>query len=215
MPLVSCITINRCGKRQAIFVRRLVNFPDSFARLDKLSKLQQHCEQQTLEGWILLTSLPISGSGAARVCLSGTSSQNDVLARSAEQKLGLGASGHVEGKNCLLIFTVRNIAGKCSEPVLRHCPFLGLSLDFLAVDYGPSQPLLHSLCQLCLEERQSLGLAKSLPNLLTSKGGFKELLVKAQSTCRESSKSFWEALLEETKLGLSKIKACWDSGQRA
>ena len=171
MPLVSCITINHCGKRQAIFVWWLVNFPDSFARLDELSELRQHCEQQTLEDWILLTSLPISRAGAAEVWLSGTSLQNDVLTRSA--KLGLGASGCLEGKNCLLFFRVRNIAGQSSKPLLWHWPFVRLSLDFVAVGCGPRQPLLHSPCQLCLEEIKSLGLAKSLPNLLRSRGRFK------------------------------------------
>lgn len=101
MPLVSCITINQCGKRQASFVRWLVNFPDSFARLDKLLELQQHCEQQTSGSWILLTSLPISGSGAAGVHLSGTGSQNHIWARFVEEKLGLGASGRLEGKKAV------------------------------------------------------------------------------------------------------------------
>lgn len=157
MPLVSCIIINQCGKRQASFVRRLVNFPDSFARLDKLLELRQHCEQQTSGGWILLTSLPISGSGAARVHLSGTGSQNDIWAGFVEEKLGLGALGRLEGKiNCLLVFMVRNIAGESSEPALWHRLFVGLSLDFITVDGGPSQ-----MCQLCLEERQSLGFAES------------------------------------------------------
>lgn len=54
---------------------------------------------------MLLNSVPISGSGAAGLCLSGISLQDDVLARSEEQKLGLGAPGHPEAKNCLLIFT--------------------------------------------------------------------------------------------------------------
>lgn len=214
MPLVSCITINHCGKRQGIFVRWLLDFPDSFARLNKLSELQQHCEQQTSEAWILLTSLPISDSGAARACLLGASVQNDILARSAEQKLGFGASGCPEGKNCPLIFMVRNIAGKSSKPGLWHCSFVGLSLDFIAVGYGPRQPLLHTLSAV-LGGETKLETCKSLPNLLRSKGGFKESLMKAQSTCRESWKSFWEAPPKETKLGLSKIKACWDSGQRA
>lgn len=49
MPLVSCITINHCGKRQAVSVWWLVNFPDSFARLDKLSEPRQQSEQQALE----------------------------------------------------------------------------------------------------------------------------------------------------------------------
>lgn len=128
MPLVSCITINHCGKWQAIFVLWLVNFPDSSARLGRLSEPWQHCEQQVLERWKLLTSLPILSTGAARFCLPGASSQKGVLARSAEQKLGLRASACLERDSHLLTLTVRNIAGKSSELTLQHHLVAGLWL---------------------------------------------------------------------------------------
>lgn len=86
---------------------------------------------------------PIFGSGAAGLCLSGISLQNDVLARSEEQKLGLGASGCPEAQNCLFISIAGNIAGKCRQTGLGTIH----SLDFIAVGCGPSQPLLHSWAQ--------------------------------------------------------------------
>lgn len=147
MPLVSCISINHSGKRQVIFVWWLVNFPDSFARLHKLSKLWQRCEQLTLEGWILLNSLPIFGSGAAGLCLSGISSQNDILARSEEQKLGLGASGCPEAKNCLFIFIAGNIAGKSRQTGFGTIHLWGFLWTSLQWNAGPSHPLLHSWAQ--------------------------------------------------------------------
>lgn len=109
-----------------------------------------------------------------------------------------GAQRGKKKYNCLLVFVVRNIAGESSEPALWHHLFEGLSMDFITVGDGLSQ-----MCQLCSEERQSLGLAKALPSLPRSRGGYKELLVKAQSTCREPSKSFWETPRQETKLGLT------------
>lgn len=127
--------------------------------------------------------------------------QNDILARSAEQKLGLGASGLLEGKNCLLVFMVRNIADQYSESVLWHHPFVGRRLYFIEADYGPCQSVPHTLCLLLLEERKSLGLAKSLPNLLRFKEGFKDLLMECQAHSESLQKAPEKRHLEEANLG--------------
>lgn len=104
------------------------------------------------------------------VCLPDTSSQKGVLVRSAEQKLGLRASGCLERDSHLLTLMVRSIAGKSSKLTLQHHLVAGRSLASLAAGYGCSQPLLRSLSQLCLGRRCNLGLAEPLPDLLRSKG---------------------------------------------
>ncbi|EOB02329.1 Transmembrane protein 132B [Anas platyrhynchos] len=66
------------------------------------------------------------------VCLPDTSSQKGVLARSAEQKLGLRASGCLERDSHLLTLMVRSIAGKSSKLTLQHHLVAGRSLASLA-----------------------------------------------------------------------------------
>lgn len=142
------------------------------------------------------------------VCLPDASSQKCVLARSAEQKLGLRASGCLERDSHLLTLMVRNIAGKSSKLTLQHHLVTGLSLASLAAGYGCSQPLLRSLSQLCVGRRCNLRLAEPLPDLLRSKG-FHRVDGKSSVYLKRASKSFWEAPPEENKLGLSMIKSLW------
>lgn len=178
MPLVSCITINHSGKRQVIFVWWLVNFPDSFAGLDKLRKLWQHCEQHTLEGWILLDSLPILGSGAAGLCLASACRMifwPDLKSKSWDLELQGVQRQRTVCSSSWLETLQTNLGRQGLAPSICGT-FPGLYCSGFWVQAA-------SAAQLGSDQRQSLGLAKSLPKLQNSKGGL------AQSTCREHSKS--------------------------
>lgn len=139
---------------------------------------------------------PIFGSGAAGLCLSGISLQNDILARSEEQNWDLELQGVQRQKNCLFIFIAGNIAGKCRQTGFGTIHLWG---------FPWTQPT--SAAQLGSDETPSLGLAKlqnKFAKLQSSKGGFKESIYLQRAFRKLLRNTTWRiqtALLEIKAVG--------------